>query len=84
VPKVLSLAITKKDQEAFPQSAMAAMLEDSCVRLYESRFDNYEVMGFETGDYLGFIVSSPVKEDNLWIASKVAPAVRDFLAGLEA
>ena len=82
--EVLSLAITKKNGETFPQSAMAAMLESAGVRLYESRLDNYEVTGFETKDYLGFVVSSLDKEDNLQIASNIAPAVRDFLAKLEA
>jgi anti-sigma factor (TIGR02949 family) len=81
---VLSLALTKKSGEAFPQSAMAAMPEASGVRLYESRLDDYEVAGFESKDYLGFIVSSLNKEDNLQIASNIAPAVRDFLARLEA
>jgi hypothetical protein len=63
---------------------MAAMLEASGVRLYESRFENYEVAGYETRDYLGFIVSSLGKDDNMQIASNIAPAVRDFLAKLEA
>jgi hypothetical protein len=81
--EILSLAITKKNGETFPQSAMAAMLESAGVRLYEARLENYEVTGFETKDYLGFVVSSLDKEDNLQIASSIAPAVRDFLAKLE-
>lgn len=82
--EVLSLALTKKSGEAFPQTAIAGMLEASGIRLYESRLDNYEVAGFETKDYLGFVVSNLDKENNLQIASSIAPAVRDFLAGLEA
>jgi mycothiol system anti-sigma-R factor len=82
--EVLSLSLTKKNGEAFPQNAMTAMLEVSGVRLYESRFENYEVTGFETEDYLGFVVSSLDKDANLQIASSLAPAVRDFLARLDA
>jgi hypothetical protein len=54
------------------------------VRWYESRVENYKVTGFETRDYLGFIVSSLDKETNLQMASSITPAVRDFLARLEA
>ncbi|HEX8091524.1 MAG TPA: zf-HC2 domain-containing protein [Blastocatellia bacterium] len=82
--EVLSLTLTKRGGEAFPQDAVAAVLEATGVRLYESRLENYEVAGFETKDYFGFLVSSLGRENNLRIASDIAPAVRDFLAKLEA
>ena len=41
------------------------------------------VAGFETPDYLAFVVSDQGMKDNLQIASRLAPAVRDFLGKVE-
>ncbi|HKP86676.1 MAG TPA: zf-HC2 domain-containing protein [Blastocatellia bacterium] len=73
---VLSLIITKKNGEAFPQIAGTP--------LYEARMQDYEAAGFETRDYLGFVVSNLSKDDNLQIASTLTPVVRDFLSKMEA
>ncbi|HXF40504.1 MAG TPA: zf-HC2 domain-containing protein [Blastocatellia bacterium] len=80
---VISLAITRKNSESFPADAVANALKASGVSLYDSRIQNYEVTGFETRDYLAFIVSNLPKEDNVRIASNLAPGVRDFLTKLE-
>lgn len=80
---VISLAITKKNGESFPTDALANALKASGVSLYDSRIQNYEVAGFETRDYLGFVVSNLPKEENVRIASNLAPGVRDFLTKLE-
>jgi anti-sigma factor RsiW len=81
---VLSLIITKKNGEAFPQAAAAAIGLAAGEPLYEARIQDYETAGFETRDYLGFIVSNLDKGDHLQIASSIAPAVRDFLVKMEA
>lgn len=80
---VISLAITKKNGENFPADAAASALQASGVLLYESRIQNFEVTGFETRDYLAFVVSNLPKEENVRIASNLAPGVRDFLMKLE-
>ena len=82
--KVLSLIITKKNGEAFPKDAALEIIQAAGIPLYEARMQDYEVAGFETRDYLGFIVSNLGKDDNLQIASTITPAVRDFLAKMEA
>jgi anti-sigma factor (TIGR02949 family) len=81
---VLSLIITKKNGEAFPRSAALEVSKAAGVPIYETRIQDYEVAGFETRDYLGFVVSNLAQENNLQIASTLAPAVREFLAKMEA
>ena len=81
--KVLSLVITKKSGEAFPESAALAVSRAAGTPLYEARLQDYEVAGFEMRDYLGFVVSNLTQTDNLQIASTLAPVVRDFLAKME-
>jgi anti-sigma factor RsiW len=81
--KVLSLVITKKNGEAFPESAALNVSRVAGTPVYEARLQDYEVAGFETRDYLGFVVSNLTQTDNLQIASTLAPVVRDFLAKME-
>jgi len=80
---VLSLAITKKEGESFPQGGLLAAWSASGVPLYEDQVHGMEVAGFETRDYLAFVVSNLDKKQNLEIASNLAPAVHGFLAKLE-
>jgi hypothetical protein len=81
---VCSLAITKKNGESFPSDDAAAIEQATTVPTYRARTRDYEVTGFETRDYLGFVVSNLSASDNRMLASRLAPAVRDFLARLEA
>ena len=46
--------------------------------------EDYEVTGFETRDYLAFVVLKLPKRQNGSMAAAVAPVVRDFLANREA
>ncbi len=80
---VLSLAITRKEGEVFPLNGLRAAMNVSDVPLYKSRIQNMEVAGFETRDYLAFVVSDLREKENSQIASSLAPAVRDFLSKLE-
>ena len=54
------------------------------VPIYERAWQNVQVAGMETRDYLAFVVSNSTQDDNLRIASSLAPSVRDFLSNLEA
>jgi hypothetical protein len=81
---VTSLAITKKDGLEFPRQKIAALVADSGIPIHRASMESMEIAGFETRDHLVFIVSNLTSEDNLYVASSLAPAVRDFLARLEA
>jgi anti-sigma factor (TIGR02949 family) len=79
----VSLVITRKEGESFERSDLPAVLGASGVPVYRSPLEGYEVTGFETRDYLAFVVSDAAGADNLQVASGLAVGVRDFLARLE-
>jgi Putative zinc-finger len=78
----LSLVVTKKQGEAFTQNQVAAILEASGVPIFGAHLNNLEVAGFETRDYLAFVVSDLSREDNLQMAAALAPPVQAFLGKL--
>jgi len=81
---VLSLVITEKNKESFSVNDQIATLEPSGVAFYQNRAQDFAIAGFETPSHLAFVVSNLRAEDNLRIASQVAPSVCDFLARLKA
>jgi len=78
----LSLVVTKKNGESFTQNHVAAILESAGVPIFGAHMNNLEVAGFETPDYLAFVVSDLSREDNLQMASALAPPVQAFLSKL--
>jgi len=48
--------------------------------VYQEGVDRFQVVGFESHDYLVYIVSDLDAEQNLQLAAKLAPAVREYLA----
>ena len=80
---VVSLTVTKKQGEAFSGGMPGALAADGAP-LPAARMEDYEVTGFETRDYLAFVVSNLPKQENELVASAVAPALRDFLVEREA
>jgi len=79
---VVSLVITRKTGESFPQGGLV-VVQASGISLHSARLQGYQVTGFETRDHLAFIVSDLVKERNLQIATTLAPSVRSYLSELE-
>ena len=82
--RAVSLIITKKNGESFPAAELAARLEGSGVPLYRDRLEGWAVAGFESRDYLGFVISDLADEENLRLASVVAPGMLGFLDKLAA
>ncbi|MEW6736014.1 MAG: zf-HC2 domain-containing protein, partial [Acidobacteriota bacterium] len=80
---LLSLIITDKNGAQLAKESLPAVLQAAGVSLYHTHQENFETVGFETEKYLAFIVSNLAKDDNLQIASSLAPSVRDFLVKLE-
>lgn len=76
--KILSLVVTKKTGETFSGRG-DALSRSSGVALYQEAIENYAVAGFETETDLVFFVSDLTGAENLRIASRTAPAVRNFL-----
>ena len=82
--RVCSLVITKKNGESFPADEVGAIEPATTVPTYRARTRDYEVVGFETRDFLGFVVSNLPTRENRMLASSLAPAVHAFLVKLEA
>ena len=80
----MSLVVTKKNGESFTANHVTAILESAGVPLYGARLNNLEVAGFETPDYLAFVVSDLSRDENLQIAALLAPPVQAFLNKLNA
>jgi anti-sigma factor (TIGR02949 family) len=79
----VSLVITRKGTDGFPEADLGATLQAAGVSVHAADIDDYQVAGFETRDFLGFVVSGLSYEENLHVASLVTPGMREFLAGLE-
>jgi hypothetical protein len=79
---LMSLVITRKENNE-SLAALAPTLTASGVRVYQAAAQQYEVAGFETGDYLAFVVSDLSTKGNLQVAGNLAPSVRAFLGGVK-
>jgi|GEM_PF-663286 len=93
----VSLVITRKNGETFPPDGAVAVAGAAAaiggatavekaagVPIYERAWQNVQVAGLETRDYLAFVVSNSTMDDNLQIASSLGRSIRDFLSKLEA
>jgi hypothetical protein len=79
---LISLVITRK-QQGESMATLAPVLRTSGVRVYQAAAQSYEIAGFETGQYLAFVVSDLNANNNLQVASNLAPSVHSFLAKLQ-
>lgn len=76
---LISLVIAKK-QDGETLQKLSPALKPSAIPVYQSEAERFEVAGFETDQYLAFVVSDMRGGRNLQIASSLAPAVHKFLA----
>lgn len=77
---LISLVIAKK-QDGETLQKLSPALRASGIPVYQSAAERFEVAGFETDQYLAFVVSD-MRGRNLQIAGSLAPAVHNFLASL--
>lgn len=81
--KLLSVVITRRRPgESFAADQLTPVLESAGIPIYPSGVDEFQVAGFETGDYLAFVVSDLPRQQNTQFASNVAPTVHEFLSGV--
>ena len=66
--KLLSVILTRKQPG------------ESVNGISQAGFDRYQIVGFESNDYLGYVVSDLDAQQNLQLAASLASAVRDYLA----
>jgi hypothetical protein len=85
---LLSVVITKKKStetvnESFAQADAEAVVRASGIPIYREHQGILEVAGFESDQYLAYIVSNLDRDRNLNVASVLAPVVFDHLHKLE-
>ncbi len=68
--KVASVILTKKLPNEFLSGG-----------IYQQGVDRFQVVGFESHDYLAYVISDLDAQQNLQMAANVAPALRQFLGG---
>jgi hypothetical protein len=79
---LMSLVITRKEHGESMET-LAPTLRSSGVPVYQAAAQSYEIAGFETEQYLAFVVSDLNANNNLQVASNLAPSVHSFLAKLQ-
>jgi hypothetical protein len=78
---LLSLVITRK-QPGESMQALTVSDHISGVPVYQAAAQNYDVAGFETDQFLAYVVSDLGARQNLQIAYALAPSVHQFLAAV--
>jgi anti-sigma factor (TIGR02949 family) len=79
---LMSLVIARKENGESMET-LAPTLRASGVALYQAAAQSYEIAGFETEQYLAFVISDLNATNNLQVASNLAPSVHSFLAKLQ-
>ena len=79
---LLSLVITRK-QAGETLHGLATSRQPSGVPIYQATARNYVVAGFETDQFLAYLVSDLGAKQNLEIATGLAPSVQHFLAAVK-
>lgn len=81
---LMSVVVTRKQPgESFPRGVLAPVLNASGIPMHDARLDDLAVSGFETRDFLVFVVSNLSGNANLEVAESLAPRVRGVLGRLE-
>lgn len=75
---LVSLVIARKEPGE-SLDALTPTVHTSGVPVYQAAAGHYEIAGFETQNYLAFVVSDLNARDNLLVASTLAPGVQTFL-----
>jgi len=80
---ILSLVITEKKGESFSRADLVAATQASGIPVYGYSQDRLEIAGFETSQFLAYVVSNLDWAGNLKVASTIAPSVSDYLRRLK-
>ncbi len=80
--ELLSVIITRRrDGESFERDQLVPVLQAAGTPIYGARADAFEIAGFDTENYLAFVISNLPPEENLQIAAALTPRLRAFLTG---
>ena len=76
---IVSVILTRREGESLPAGRFLIARTAEGVELYKARMQGMNVAGFQTKDYLGFVVSGLSQEEMVRLASTLAPALRGAL-----
>jgi hypothetical protein len=72
----VSLILTRRgNQEVFPRALAGRVVHAAGIPIHEGSRDGYSVAAFESGAYLGYIVSALPGQQNGELAARVAPVI---------
>jgi hypothetical protein len=75
-----SLVISRRgDGESFERDQLFPALTDSGVDIYQGSAQRFEISGFETRDYVVYVVSDLSRDHNLNMMRSLAPSISTFL-----
>jgi hypothetical protein len=78
---ILSVIITKREREGLPVGRVLVAEASDGVNLYRAHIDEMDVVGFESKDYFGFVVSDLGQSKTVRLAAALAPGLRKALDG---
>jgi anti-sigma factor (TIGR02949 family) len=83
--KLVSVILTERTQgESFRATdGLLPASEAAGTEIFGSSIDGYQLAGFETARYVGFVVSDLSRDANLTVAQALVPDVRQFMSGFE-
>jgi hypothetical protein len=76
--RLMSVVIARK-QNGETMAGLKQSAQPSGIPVYQAAAQRYEVAGFETADYLAFVISDQGGSHNLQIASALVPGLHEFL-----
>lgn len=80
--RLISVTITGKQGESFSPQDLATILDETGGSIYQARLSDYDVAGFESGNYLAFVVSNLQRADSFRLTAALAPPVTGLLSRL--
>ena len=82
---LVSLVISPRgDGESFERDQLFPALTQSGIDVYEGRAQRFQISGFQTRDYVVYVVSNLGREDNLNLLVALAPSVASLLQSIPA
>lgn len=65
-------------EDAFPRALSGQVVDVGAIRLHEGRRQGYSVAAFQSGGWLGYVISALPQTRNDALARKVAPVLEQF------
>jgi hypothetical protein len=79
---LIAVVLTKReDADAFPRALFGDTVRASGMTIHQGLVDGYSVSGFQTGDYLAFVVAALPKDETSALASRLVPAIKRYTQG---